>query len=359
MSDEAPAAPDAAAAGASPAAPAAGPRSTVLMPPLPAGRPIRVLSLSGGGFLGLYSATVLEGLEARAGMPLGRCFDLIAGTSIGGLLSLALAYEVPMSRLVRLFVDHGPEVFSSRALPSGAVSRLLDLSRSVFGPKYSGEALRRALQSVLGDVRLADAAHRVVVPAVDVGRCRTKIFKTPHAPTSRGDGTLRAVDVAMATCAAPAYFPGVRVGRRLFADGGLYAVAPDQVALHELEHFMGIDLGRVSMLSIGTATSHYKPAEGVTDDAGAVEWMSRGRLILTLISVQQQHVYAMVQDRLGDERYLRLDATWPSEAGLGIDVATRKATEVLTALGRQTLAEAPRQLDAFLKPAERRASPRA
>lgn len=348
MSDDAPAATPAADP---PATSEAGVRNSLVMPPIAGDRPVRVLSLSGGGFLGLYSARVLEGLEARAGVPLGRCFDLIAGTSIGGLLALALAFEVPMSRLVRLFVEQGPEVFSRRALPTGAVSRLLDLSRSVFGPKYSGEALRRALHAVMGDGRLADARHRVVVPAVDVGRCRTKIFKTPHALTSRGDGNLRAVDVAMATCAAPAYFPAVRVGRRLFADGGLYAVAPDQVALHELEHFLGVHPDRVSMLSIGTATAHYKPAEGVSDDAGAVEWMARGRLILTLISVQQQHAQAMVQDRLGDERYLRLDATWPSDAGLGIDVATPHATDVLTALAAQTLAESPEaRLAAFLSP---------
>jgi predicted acylesterase/phospholipase RssA len=312
--------------------------------------PLRVLSLAGGGFLGLYTAVVLAGLEDQAGEPLGRRFDLIAGTSIGGLLALALAYEVPMARLVSLFVERGPAVFSSRALPRGAVSRLLDLSRSVLGPKYSGEPLRKALQGEIGDQRLDDALHRVVVPAVDVGLCQTKVFKTPHAPASEGDGELRAVDVAMAACAAPAYFPCVRIGRRLYADGGLFAVAPDQVALHELEHFMGVDPARVSMLSIGTATRHYRPAEGVRDEAGAVGWLSGGRLVLTLISVQQQHVQAMVEDRLAD-RYLRLDADWPAAAGLGIDVATPKAAEALSALARKTLRNVdPRRLDTFMAP---------
>ena len=111
----------------------------------------------------------------------------------------------------------------------------------MLGPKYSGEALREALQAEIGDRRLSDALHRVVVPAVDVGLCQTKGFKTPHAPNSQGDGHLRAVDVAMAACAAPAFFPSVRIGRHIYADGGLFAVAPDQVALHELEHFMGVD----------------------------------------------------------------------------------------------------------------------
>ena len=85
--------------------------------------PFRVLSLSGGGFLGLYTAVILERLEARAGVPLARRFDLVAGTSVGAILAIALAFEVPMARMVRLFVDHGPGVFSDRALPTGAIGR--------------------------------------------------------------------------------------------------------------------------------------------------------------------------------------------------------------------------------------------
>lgn len=298
---------------------------------------LRVLSLAGGGFLGLYTARVLETLEARAGVPLGRCFDLIAGTSIGGILALGLAFEVPMSRLVRLIIGEGPRVFSSRALPSGTVGRLMDLTRSVLGPKYTGRHLRDLLVAEVGSRTLAQALHPVLVPAVDVTRCCTKIFKSPHAAASRGDEALRAVDVAMATSAAPAYFPSVRIDDRLYADGGLYAVAPDQVALHECEHFIGVEPARVSMLSVGTATHRYLPPEGVRDDAGAVGWLSDGRLVMTLLSVQQEHVQAMMEDRLGP-RYVRLDADWPDMAGLGIDVATPAAARTLLGLADATMA---------------------
>ena len=137
-----------------------------------------LLSLAGGGFLGLYTVKVLEMLEARAGIPLARHFDLLAGSSIGGLLALALAFELPMARISQLFIQRGPEVFSKRALPANAVTKLLDLSRSVLGPKYTGQALREALQAEFGDMRLGDAIHPVVVTAVDVGNCSTKIFKT-------------------------------------------------------------------------------------------------------------------------------------------------------------------------------------
>jgi hypothetical protein len=102
------------------------------------------------------------------------------------------------------------------------------------------------------------------------------------------------------------------------------------------------------MLSIRTATAHYRPADGVRGDAGAVGWLSDGRLVLTMLSVQQQHVQAMLEDRLG-ERYLRLDAAWPPDAGLGIGVATPGASATLSGLARDTLRDVgPQRLAAFL-----------
>jgi uncharacterized protein len=311
-------------------------------------RSLRILALSGGGYLGLYSAAVLAALEDEIGEPIGRRFDLIAGTSVGGIIAAAVAFELPLSELVAFFVERGSAVFSPRARPSGTVGRLLDLSRSVLGPKYDHTTLRRALDERLGGATFAQALHPLLLPAVNVTRSLTKVFKTPHAKASRGDEAVRVADAVLAACAAPAYFPSVAIGDALYADGGLFAVAPDQVALHEAEHFMDVEPARVRMLSIGTATVGYQPAEGIDADAGAVGWLSDGRLILTLIAVQQQHVQAMMEDRLG-ARYLRLDAQWPAQAGLGIDIATPEAARTLTALAARTLREADRKrLKAFI-----------
>lgn len=308
----------------------------------------RILALSGGGYLGLYTAAVLAALEAQSGEPIGRRFDLVAGTSVGAIVAAAVALEVPLRDIVELFQRHGTEVFSPRALPTGTLGRLIDMGRSVSGPKYSGAALRSALHQHLGDRTLAQATHPLVLPAVNVSRSLTKVFKTPHAPASRGDENVPLIDAVMASSAAPAYFPAVRVGEALYADGGLFAVAPDQVALHEAEHFMQVPLARVRMLSIGTATMGYQPAQGLSEDAGAIGWLSEGRLIMTLIAVQQQHVQAMMENRLG-ERYLRLDALWPPQAGLGIDVATTHAADTLLQLAEQTLHSADaQQLARFL-----------
>ena len=128
----------------------------------------------------------------------------------------------------------------------------------------------------------------------------------------------------------------MRIGRYLYADGGMFAVAPDQVALHEAEHFMAVPASRIHMLSIGTGTARYAPASKVSERDGAVDWLSEGRLILTLISVQQQHAQAMVEDRLGDH-YLHLDGDWPRDSALGIDVATPQAVAVLGKMAKDTM----------------------
>jgi predicted acylesterase/phospholipase RssA len=312
-------------------------------------RQCRILALSGGGYLGLYSAAVLAALEQHIGEPIGRRFDLVAGTSVGGIIAAAVAFELPLTGIVDYFRRHGAEVFSPRARPSGTVGRLIDLSRAVLGPKYASAGLRNTLAAQLGEgMTLGQALHPLLLPAVNVTRSLTKVFKTPHAKASRGDEDVPVLDAVMAACAAPAYFASVAIGDSLYADGGLFAVAPDQVALHEAEHFMGIDPSQVRMLSIGTATVGYQPAEGVAADAGAVGWLSDGRLIMTLIAVGQQHVQAMMEDRLG-ERYLRLDAAWPPQAGLGIDVATTQAADTLLELAAGTVRELDAtRLSAFL-----------
>ena len=311
-------------------------------------RRFRILALSGGGFLGLYSAAVLAGIEADLGEPIGRRFDLIAGTSVGGIIASAAALELPMADVVDLFLSRGADIFSPRAKPRSAVGRLVDLSRSVLGPKYGNAALRSALTDRLGTARMKDALHPLLLPAVDLTRSRTKVFKTPHSSAAGGDEMVVVIDAVLAACAAPAYFPSVKIGDAVYADGGLFAVAPDQIALHEAELFMGIDPADMRMLSVGTAIRSYQSVRAVDTDVGAIGWLADGRLILTMIAVQQQHVQAMMEDRLG-ERYLRLDADWPSDGRLGIDVANAQAAATLQQLAAQTLqATDRRRLKSFL-----------
>jgi predicted acylesterase/phospholipase RssA len=291
----------------------------------------QILALSGGGYLGLYTAEVLARLETQAGRPLGRCFDLIAGTSVGGLLALAIAMEKPVAEVRDLFVQRGTEIFSKRGRPRYWWT---DLWRYMLKPKYNGLALRDAIESVLGRETLLGAArHRVLIPSVNMTKGSVQMFKTAHHEKFVRDYQRSAIDVAMATAAAPTYFPLAELDNAYFADGGLVANAPDICALHEALVFLDVKLDDVRVLSIGATTTGFSLPRKAGRNLGALRWMARGRLFSTIVSSQQQLVDFMLRHQL-DERYLRIDSRPGEEqqGDLALDVADSSAKGTLLGL---------------------------
>jgi len=265
------------------------------------------LSIAGGGFLGLFSAFFLSEAERALGEPLASRFDLIAGTSIGGITALAVAAEIPLAQVVSLFEQQGPEIFSNRPAPQSPWGRFRDLTRSVAGPKYRAGPLRQAVEDLFGaDRLLGDLQHPVVVPALNMTQGSTKVFKTAHHPHFFNDWRLTVVDVAMATSAAPTFFPIARVADELYVDGGLFANAPDLVAYHELNQFLGAKTSEIRLLSVGTTTAKYSLAHEDGVEYGAYKWMLDARLISTMLSAQQQLTEFMMRHILGD-RFIRID----------------------------------------------------
>ena len=291
----------------------------------------QILALSGGGYLGLYTAEVLARLEAQANRPIGQCFDLIAGTSVGGLLALAVAMEKPVAEVRDLFMARGTQIFSGRRRPR---YWWLNLRRSLHKPKYDGVALRETIESVLGNrTLLGEARHRLLIPAVNMTKGSVQMFKTAHNPKLMMDHRRRAAEIAMATSAAPAYFPLAEMDGAYFADGGLVANAPDMCALHEARIFLGVHPDDVRILSIGTTTAGFSLPRAIGRNLGSLQWTARGRLFSTIVSSQQQMVDFMLRHQLGD-RYLRIDARPSDEQqrDLALDVADDAATGTLRGL---------------------------
>jgi len=157
-------------------------------------------------------------MEQQLDAPAARHFDLICGTSIGGILALGLALELPASSLLRMMIDQREEIFA-QPLPRRSISW--------FRARHGTGALREALTSCFAEKTLGDVYHPVVIPAVDASAGCVVMFKTPHHPNFKIDYQRSLVDVSLATTAAPTYFPIFRDrDSRQFVDGGLVANHP-------------------------------------------------------------------------------------------------------------------------------------
>lgn len=297
-------------------------------------QPFQSLALTGGGFRGLFTARALQVIEEKLGTPIGRRFDLTCGTSIGGIVALAVAFEVPMKQVVDVFEADGESIFPSHEPPTSKLGKGYDLFKHMNRPRYSSEPLRAAITKLIGaDAILGDALHPVAIPAVNVTQGKPQVFKTRHKAEWDRDWRFKAVDVALATSAAPTFFELAVVDGNLYADGGLFANAPDLLAIHEAEHFFNVSVESQRVLSVGTTTKSYSVSFAAGRQFGIEDWMEDQRLFSVTISSQQQFVEQLVTHRLGD-RYFRIDHEPSQEQAkdLGLDVASDVAKKTLIAL---------------------------
>jgi patatin-like phospholipase/acyl hydrolase len=301
----------------------------------------QILSLSGGGYFGLYQAVILCELEEKAGKPIAQCFDLLAGTSIGGIIALSLALEVPATTIRLAFEKHGQSIFSARPAPQSTVGKLIELWRGLFAAKYKHDGLCRVLEEFIDpSTLLGELKHPVIVPVINLTKGKPQVFKTPHHERFERDHREKVHDVALATSAAPTFFPLAQVRDELFADGGLCANTPDLVALHEAEYFFQIPTEQISILSIGTTTSQFSFSHTIGRNLGILNWFYDTRLISVILSSQQKMTEFMLQHKLG-ERYVRIDSiqSKAQERDLGLDVATPAAQSTIKGLASAALRE--------------------
>jgi uncharacterized protein len=229
----------------------------------------RILSLDGGGIKGTYTASFLARLEQMSGKRVVDHFDLIAGTSTGGIIALALGLGVPASEMLRFYVERGPEIFPLISIGD----RVRSLARHVFRAKHGTEALRAALQEVFHDQVIGDSTARLVIPSYDGSSGDVYLFKTAHHPKFKRDYNEPAVDVALATSAAPTFlrsFVGSS-GTRL-VDGGVWANCPATVAVVEALTTLEQPRDSVDLLTIGTTEEplHVPKSKAI---GGLVQWV--------------------------------------------------------------------------------------
>lgn len=292
-----------------------------------AGR-FQILALSGGGFRGLFTAKILADIEQHSAAPVARSFDLIAGTSIGGILALAIACEIPAQQMVQLFEKHGAEIFSKQKWS------FMGLRRATYTTEKLKDLLTRP--ELFGERLLSSAKHRVIIPSINYSAGRPVVFKTAHHPNFVIDHQFRLVDIALATSAAPSYFPRHSFNNNQYVDGGLFANAPGLIAVHEAEKFLSQDARDIWTVSVGTMSSKFTANPARNRDGGTYDWgglipaETPKRLFGLAISVQESITQSMLMHRL-EERYFHVDETLTDEKtkAVALDKTDPAAQEAL------------------------------
>lgn len=292
----------------------------------------QILSLSGGGARGLYTIAVLAKIEEYLSEQyqdeqywIGKHFDLICGTSVGGLLAMGLATGITARHLAEVMEQNLSSIF-----PSIVCKKL----RQARKPAFDAAPLKKLLVDLFNEKTIGDISKtRLLVPAINYTKGGVQVFKTPHNPLFIRDHKARLVDVALATSAAPTYFPIHEYEDNWYVDGGLAANSPVLMGIHEALHFLGVTKPQLRVLLVGTMGERYTANQSKSRDRGYHGWGYGTRLIgLTLAANEGLH-NDIARHMVEPGRLVKLDTPQTDEQNkvLGLDKASAAAISTLRA----------------------------
>ena len=261
----------------------------------------KILSIDGGGIKGIFPAAILAYLEENSldGQSIGDYFDLIAGTSTGGIIALGLGAGLAAHSLLDLYVNEGHRVFPPEQRASG--QRLLSrLSRN----RYDRAALDELLWQALGTTTLRESRCRLLIPATEAKHGDPVVYKTPHHPGYFLDGDKPMAKVAAATSAAPTYLKPVIQDGYILLDGGIWANNPTMMALVEALTCFTVQREQIAILSIGCGQDGFRINSKQAAGAGLYQWRE-----IIYVAMHYQSLTAVNQAGLliGREKVTRLD----------------------------------------------------
>ena len=267
----------------------------------------QVLSLDGGGLKGVFTAAYLVAWEDTTGRPVGDAFDLIAGTSTGGIIALALGLGYRADNILQFYLDHGEAIFPPES------AEWIGASRQAISSRYSPETLEGALDEYFGDARLGESRTRLMIPAYHADRGDIYIFKTAHHPRLRVDFREPMAMVARATGAAPTFLPPLPLedGLRLI-DGGVWANNPVLLAVTEAMGHLGKPQRSIAALRIGT-TWETRSSEDYPKDPGGVGLLKVPFFTDIMMRGQMLSASGGTRHLLGDDRFVDVNPTVPSK----------------------------------------------
>lgn len=274
--------------------------------PWPKDRSFKILSLDGGGIRGVYTASLLLQCERHLSKDkaLTSYFDMLAGTSTGGIIALGLAHGLPMHDIWDFYKNDGEDIFKA-----GRARQVLRCIRQYGFPKLDSKKLKRALKNRFKDATLGHSPVRLVIPAFTMHSTQITVFKTDHHRDFKNDHRSKMWEVACATSAAPAYFKGHehKKDEPVFLDGGIWANNPIMVAVIDALTCYDLEPQQIQVLSIGTGNPPFKMKRNRLFD-GLITWR---KVIECAMYLNTDNTGAQAKLLLGPEQCIRLEPSGP------------------------------------------------
>ena len=316
----------------------------------------RILSIDGGGIRGIIPAAILKDLEQRTQRPVCRLFDLVAGTSTGGILALGLtcpndqadAPRYSAAELLDLYLRDGPTIFHRT---------VWDRVRSGDGlleEKYPSDNVEAVLRKQFGDLELKQSLTPTLVTAYEIERRQPYFFKSERAlGDPKRNFAIR--EAARATSAAPTYFepaklqvPGEATDYLALVDGGVFANNPAACALVEGIAEFGATIDSVVLLSLGTGELTRPIFYNDAKDWGLAKW-AQPVLNVVFDGVSDTVHYqlgSILREREGVTPYLRIQTQLP-EKNEPMDDAGEENMRALTLIAQRLIEENDEALSAM------------
>ncbi|XP_007017306.2 PREDICTED: patatin-like protein 2 [Theobroma cacao] len=341
------------------------------------GNLITVLSIDGGGIRGIIPGTILAFLESQLQKlddeeaRLADYFDVISGTSTGGLVTAMLTTPNPnegnrplfaAKDINEFYLEHCPKIFPQDRSPFAPAENLV---KSLIGPKYDGRYLHNIVREKLGETRLHQTLTNVVIPTFDIKQLQPKIFSSYEVKYNPCKNALLS-DICIGTSAAPTYLPAHHfetknsngeVKEFHLIDGGVAANNPTLVAMNEVTKEItrknsdsfptkANDFARFLVLSLGTGSQkcEEKYPAPMAAKWGLLEWLTFQHST-PLMDVFMQassdmvdfHIATVFQALQSEDKYLRIQDDTLRGTVSSVDIATKENLENLVKVGEELL----------------------
>lgn len=290
----------------------------------------RVLSLSGGGIRGLYTASFLARVEELSGKRFADHFDLIVGTSTGGLIALAIGLGQEIGPIRDFYADQGSTIF-----PPGSLQRKAQFWKQIGFPKHDDATLRDLIQKRIGDqTRLRDSRRPLVINTFHAAGGKPVCFKTRHHADFVDNHDKKAWEVAMATAAAPVFYRAFQAKDGSdYIDGGVWANCPVLVGAIEAIDRFDRPRDEIEILSIGTTRTAFRLNQAARHGGAWQHVSMKNRTAVNLLMEANRAASMFMAQRLvGPESVVEIDRIVEG-GGYEMDDASEGTLRDLRSLG--------------------------